>query len=43
MLRCAVPAPPLDDVVLDTIEGGDVVIERAPDGMMLFFRAAGRD
>ncbi len=43
MLRCAVPSPPLDDVVLDTIEGGDVVIERAPDGMMLFFRAAGRD
>ncbi|HET7621353.1 MAG TPA: histidine kinase dimerization/phospho-acceptor domain-containing protein [Gemmatimonadaceae bacterium] len=43
MLRCAVPAPPLDDVVRDTIEGGDVVVEHSPDGMMLFFRAAGRD
>ena len=43
MLRCAAPAPPLQDVVRDTIEGGNVVLEMTPDGMMLFFRAAGRD
>jgi signal transduction histidine kinase len=43
MLRCTAPTPPLDDVVRDTIEGGDVVLETTPDGLMLFFRAAGRD
>lgn len=43
MLRCAAPAPPLDDIVRDTIEGGGVVLEGVPDGMLLQFRAAGRD
>lgn len=43
MLRCAAPTPPFDDVVRDIIEGGDVVLETTPDGLMLFFRAAGRD
>jgi signal transduction histidine kinase len=43
MLRCAAPAPTLDDAVRDAIEGGGVVLEAVPDGMMLTFRAAGRD
>ncbi len=43
MLRCAAPAPPLDAAVRDVIEGGGVVLEAVPDGMMLTFRAAGRD
>ncbi len=43
MLRCAAPAPLLDDAVRDTIERGGVVVEDVPDGMMLCFRAAGRD
>jgi signal transduction histidine kinase len=43
LLRCTAPPPPLDDVVRDTIEGGDVVLEATPNGMMLIFRAAGRD
>ena len=43
MLRCTAPTPPFDDVVRDTIEGSDVVLETTPDGLMLFFRAAGRD
>ena len=42
-LRCAGPAPPLDDSVRGTIEGGGVTLKMIPDGMMLFFRAAGRD
>ena len=43
MLRCTGPVPPLDGPVLDTIERGGVTLETVPDGMMLFFRAAGRD
>ncbi|HEU4585834.1 MAG TPA: histidine kinase dimerization/phospho-acceptor domain-containing protein [Gemmatimonadaceae bacterium] len=43
MLRCAAPAPKLDAAVRDAIEGGGVVLEAVPDGMMLTFRAAGRD
>jgi signal transduction histidine kinase len=43
MLRCAAPTPPLDDVVRNTIAGDDVVLESTPDGLMLFFRPAGRD
>jgi signal transduction histidine kinase len=43
MLLCAAPAPPLDDPVRSTIEGGGVLLEMIPNGMMLFFRAAGRD
>ncbi|HEU4586596.1 MAG TPA: histidine kinase dimerization/phospho-acceptor domain-containing protein [Gemmatimonadaceae bacterium] len=43
MLRCAAPAPTLDDAVRDAIEGGGVVLEVVPDGMTLHFRAAGRD
>jgi signal transduction histidine kinase len=42
-LRCAAPAPTLDDAVRDAIEGGGVVLKAVPDGMMLHFRAAGRD
>lgn len=42
-LHCAAPPPPIDGAVRETIVGGDVVLETAPDGMMLFFRAAGRD
>jgi hypothetical protein len=42
-LRCAGPAPPLDDSVRGTIERGGVTLKMIPDGMMLFFRAAGRD
>ena len=43
MLRCTGPVPPLDGPVRDTIERGGVMLEMVPNGMMLFFRAAGRD
>lgn len=43
MLRCAAPAPPLDDVARATIERGGVALETNSEGIMLFFRAAGRD
>jgi hypothetical protein len=43
MLRCAAPALPLDDVVRATIERGGVALETTSEGIVLFFRAAGRD
>jgi hypothetical protein len=43
MLRCAAPAPPLDDVARAAIERGGVALETNSEGIMLFFRAAGRD
>jgi hypothetical protein len=43
MLRCTGPVPPLGGPVRDTMERGGVMLATIPDGMMLFFRAAGRD